>query len=107
MTTVEAAKNAKKEQKLKLAERKRHSKNRQIAYLIHEKLHLTFGQCIQLLDTRYEHGHLIANRNINKLNRENIDNQFHVPLSEFDQGTFNELLKKQVEFASTAAEFVA
>lgn len=67
------------------------------ALIIHDKLHLTYSQCVQLLMTDYKSGHLIANRNIEKFNKETKG----ALLSLFDEGTFAELLDRQIEWAKT------
>lgn len=85
--------------------KKRLERARQLAYLIHDDLHLSFGQCVQLILSNYTSGHLIANRNIVRFNNENAGNKHVVLLSAFDEGTFNTLLSKKLEWAATAAPF--
>lgn len=76
-----------------------HARVRAVAYVIHDKLHLTFGQCVQMLLTNHGSAHLIANRNINKENvyRLSLNADAHI-LSLFDAESFNNLLKAQIEF---------
>lgn len=85
--------------------RRRLHKARQIAYLIHEDLHLTFGQCVQLVLTNYQYGYVLANKNIRKHNADNMNDKDAVVISEFDEGTFNTLLNKKLAFAAIAASF--
>jgi hypothetical protein len=66
------------------------------AYIIHEKLHLSYAQCVQLLLTNHRDGHIIANRNIEKHNAKTKDAQ----LSLFDQSSFNNLLDQQIAWAN-------
>lgn len=85
--------------------RRRLHRARQLAYLIHEDLHLTFGQCVQLVLTNYQYGYVLANKNIRKHNAANMNNKDAVVISEFDEGTFNTLLDKRLSFAASAASF--
>lgn len=87
--------------------KKRLDRARRLAYLIHDDLHLTFGQCVQLILTNYSGGHVIANRNIEKHN-ENVEPAFgEKTISLFDEETFNTLLSKKLEWAASAAQFNA
>lgn len=89
--------------------RKKLERARQLAYLIHDDLHLTFGQCVQLILTNYTYGHVIANRNICEFNLAHADNKNVAVLGEktislFDEGTFNTLLAKKLEWAASAVQ---
>lgn len=90
-----------------IAYRKRLARARRLAYIIHEGLHLTFAQCVQLILTDYQYGYIIANKNIRKHNAAHMNDEGAVMLSEFDEGTFNTLLARKLAFASTAAMFDA
>lgn len=90
-----------------IAYRKQLAKARRLAYLIHEDLHLTFAQCTQLILTNYQNGYVIANANIRKYNAEHMNDKNVAVLSEFDESTFNTLLVKRLDFAASAATFVA
>lgn len=88
-----------------IAYRRRLHKARRLAYLIHDDLHLTFGQCVQLILTNYQYGYVMANKNIRKHNELNMNDKNAPVFSEFDEATFNALLNKQLEFAASAASF--
>lgn len=105
--TTAANKKANAPKRDNVQKRKKLERARQLAYLIHDDLHLTFGQCVQLILTDHTGGHLIANRNIEKHN-ENVEPAFgEKTISLFDEGTFNTLLAKKLEWAASVAPFNA
>lgn len=82
-----------------------------VAYIIHDKLHLSYAQCVHGLKTNNPEAMLrAANRNIVQRNRDAAlynaqfnDKTMHKPiLSEFDANTFIALLIEQVSFGLTA-----
>ena len=79
-----------------------HHRARAMAYVIHNKLWLTFPQCVQLILTNYKYGHVIANRNIRKHN-ETLHNP-NEAVSEFDATVFNDLLLDMMDFAGSLRE---
>lgn len=88
---------------VKRAARNKHTHHRNVAYLIHERLQLTFGQCVQLLMTQYELGHLIANKRIEAMNKVRSKNG-EVEITLFDQENFNRLLTKSVAWANNVGD---
>lgn len=78
-----------------------------VSRMIHDKLHLTFAQCVQVIMTNHiAHAHEIANRNIRKRNEVLINENIRLgndpaqgTLSEFSAATFSDLFMEQVDFA--------
>lgn len=75
---------------------------RRIAYLIHDKMYLTFAQCVHGLMRPSAHLYTIANKNIRKRNAvAHSDDQ----ISEFDAHVFMDLYNEQISFALSAKPF--
>lgn len=103
---LDAIRDLKRRQGKNAADKRKKKRAHDLALAIHEKLHLSFGQCVHLMltgDNKAVNAAMqSANRNITKLNAAQtaILGQHAVLLSEFDEGTFTSLLNKTVEWAS-------
>lgn len=70
---------------------------RALAYLMHDRVHLTYGQCVQALLTDYPLVYNIANSNIKRQNAAESDVSKHIAL--FDKFTYDEVFATALESA--------
>jgi hypothetical protein len=75
---------------------------RALSFMMHDKVHLTFGQCVQVLLTNYQYdAWRIANRSIEKQNAAENDVAKHIAL--FDHDAYMALFSRELDFAMLAS----